>query len=571
MKSETKNCQNCKTDFIIEPDDFSFYEKIKVPPPTFCPDCRLQRRMSWRNDRSLYSRNCSMCEKGIISMYSPDAVFPVYCKDCWNSDSWDATSYARDYDFSKNFFEQLKDLFDAIPHRAIWQRNAENSPYSNMVAESKNVYLSISVVMGSENVFYSWGIDKSFNIFDCHNMKESNNCYENIEGEKNYNSQNLFLSRNCMDSYYLVDCMNCSNCILCSNLRNKEFYIKNKPYSKEDYFKELEKFNLGSRKSRFILLDEFNKLLENAIYRFSHIIKSVDSTGNNVLNSKNCLNSFEMYNAEDSKYCYRVLNEKNVMDVTYAGKAELMYEYLTGALNDYNVKFSISAIDAVQNAEYVEFCVSGKNLFASAGLRNKSNVILNKEYNEKDFKEMREKIIAHMNSNPYVDKKGNVYKYGEFFPLELSPYGYNETIALDFFPLTENEIKKNGYNWKILDHKNHKISIQSGGIPDDIKYVDDSILNDVLECVHKGDCSHKCMGAFKITNDEFTFYKKNNIPIPDKCSNCRYYERFGKILLPKLYHRSCMHEGCINEFETSYAPDRPEIVYCEKCYQQEVV
>jgi len=27
---------------------------------------------------------------------------------------------------------------------------------------------------------------------------------------------------------------------------------------------------------------------------------------------------------------------------------------------------------------------------------------------------------------------------------------------------------------------------------------------------------------------------------------------------------------CEIEFETSYAPERPEIVYCEKCYQQEV-
>ncbi len=34
------------------------------------------------------------------------------------------------------------------------------------------------------------------------------------------------------------------------------------------------------------------------------------------------------------------------------------------------------------------------------------------------------------------------------------------------------------------------------------------------------------------------------------------------------------HHGkgrCPNEFETSYAPDRPEIVYCESCYQSEVV
>lgn len=34
-KSETKICQNCKKDFTIDPEDFKFYEKIKVPSPTF--------------------------------------------------------------------------------------------------------------------------------------------------------------------------------------------------------------------------------------------------------------------------------------------------------------------------------------------------------------------------------------------------------------------------------------------------------------------------------------------------------------------------------------------------------
>ncbi|KKQ02734.1 MAG: hypothetical protein US18_C0013G0008 [Parcubacteria group bacterium GW2011_GWB1_36_5] len=29
MNSETKTCQNCKGEFIIEPDGFGFYEKIK--------------------------------------------------------------------------------------------------------------------------------------------------------------------------------------------------------------------------------------------------------------------------------------------------------------------------------------------------------------------------------------------------------------------------------------------------------------------------------------------------------------------------------------------------------------
>ena len=31
--SSVQACQNCKKDFLIEPNDFGFYEKIKVPLP----------------------------------------------------------------------------------------------------------------------------------------------------------------------------------------------------------------------------------------------------------------------------------------------------------------------------------------------------------------------------------------------------------------------------------------------------------------------------------------------------------------------------------------------------------
>jgi len=30
-------------------------------------------------------------------------------------------------------------------------------------------------------------------------------------------------------------------------------------------------------------------------------------------------------------------------------------------------------------------------------------------------------------------------------------------------------------------------------------------------------------------------------------------------------------ERCLKEFETSYAPHRIEVVYCEECYNQEVI
>jgi tRNA(Ile)-lysidine synthase TilS/MesJ len=49
MKPETKNCQNCKKDFVIEQEDFNFYERIKVPPPTWCSQCRTIRRFVCSN------------------------------------------------------------------------------------------------------------------------------------------------------------------------------------------------------------------------------------------------------------------------------------------------------------------------------------------------------------------------------------------------------------------------------------------------------------------------------------------------------------------------------------------
>ncbi len=204
-KSEKKICQNCKKDFVIEIDDFGFYKKIKVPSPTFCPECRQQRRMSWRNERTLYKRTCTLCQKKIISVYSTNTVFPVFCRECWWGDNWDALSYGREYDFSKSFFEQLKELFNSVPHLALWQRNSINSDYSNMVGESKNVYLSTSVIMDSENIFYSKSIDASFNIFDSYNLKKCENCYENLDCDRNYNCQNILLSRNCIDSFFLFD------------------------------------------------------------------------------------------------------------------------------------------------------------------------------------------------------------------------------------------------------------------------------------------------------------------------------------------------------------------------------
>src|SRR3989344_8225625 len=115
MNPETKTCQNCKTKFVIEPDDFAFYGKIQVPPPTWCPECRMVRRFLWRNERALYHRNCDLCKKSIIADFSPEAKAVVYCHECWWSDNWDPLTFGVTYDFFRPFFEQYRDLLQQTP------------------------------------------------------------------------------------------------------------------------------------------------------------------------------------------------------------------------------------------------------------------------------------------------------------------------------------------------------------------------------------------------------------------------------------------------------------------------
>ncbi len=113
--------------------------------------------------------------------------------------------------------------------------------------------------------------------------------------------------------------------------------------------------------------------------------------------------------------------------------------------------------------------------------------------------------------------------------------------------------------------------MRSESLPDHIRDVDDGILKETIACAHNQACNEQCTQAFKIIKEELRFYRKMNLPLPRLCPNCRHYQRLKQRNPLKLWHRKCMKPGCQNEFETSYAPERKEIVYCEACYNAEVV
>ena len=575
MKQETKNCQNCKKEFVIEPEDFNFYEKIKVPPPTWCPECRFVRRLVWRNEITFYKRKCDSCGENKISIHGEDSKFKVYCHDCWYSDKWDPVSFGTDIDFNRSFVEQFSELFLKVPQLALYTGGLQvNSPYINFAANDRNCYLCFGGV-GNEQLMYAKNVSHTKDSSDINTGNKLELCYQDVQCDNSFRLIFSQLCDSCTDSMFLYDCRNCQNCFACAGLRNKSHCIWNKQYTREEYLKKIEKLNLESFENLENIKKQFRDFSQKAIHKYGHLINAKNSTGDNLINTRNCNTCFDLFGkeSENCKYTHwAVWGVKDSYDNYGMPAAERVYETIAIGFNsnnntDYRFVFFVRESHDIFYSHGLNSC---HDCFGCVGLSNKSYCILNKQYEKVEYEQLIPKIIKHMNDTPYKDSKGRIYKYGEFFPPELSPFCYNETIAQEYFPLTKEEAFNQGYRWKDKEERNYKIDIKTEEIPDNIKETDESIIGKVIECEHRGACNEQCTEAFKIIPAELQFYQRMNLPLPHLCPNCRHYQRLKQRNPFKLWHRKCMNKGCSNEFETSYAPDRPEIIYCESCYNKEV-
>src|SRR3989344_466238 len=584
MKSEIRNCQNCEKDFMIEPDDFAFLERIKILPPTFCWRCRAIRRMAFRNMRHPYFRTCDATGVKIFTLMPPDNPMPVYEDNYWHSDKWDVMKYGRDYDFSRPFFDQIRELYNEVPWGVMWTMDRKNSDYS-VGAFSKNCYLCFDSGYDEDSA-YNITLLYSKQCFDCVNVKDGELCYYSINVNQSYKT---FFSRNCVscvDTWFSQDCAGCTNCFGCSGLRNKSYCIFNEQYNKETYKKKLAEMKLyswsGIQKAR----EEAEKLWLKSPVKYQHRVQVYSSLGDYLYNGTELFNCFFVANAQNMRHCQSVIYppNKDGMDITSSEATELAYETLCCGKAIYKTLAIVECNNASESAYSVN-CQYVDNVFGCVALRSKNYCILNKQYSKKEYFELLPKIKKHMDEMPYTDAQNRVYRYGEFFPFDMSSFGYNQSQAFEYFPITEEEAKKQGYRWKKPEDRKYSITLKASELSDSILDVSEKILEEVIQCGHKETNSHlfgcdvDCASAFRITKQELDFYRQMKLPLPRLCFNCRHVDRVNWRNKPALYSRQCMcdkthpqHSGkCPNEFETSYAPERPEIVYCEQCYQAEVV
>src|SRR3989344_5410299 len=144
METQNKSCKTCQNNFLIDSEDIAFYEKMAVPVPTRCPECRAQRRMAWWNEHNLFRKTPQSSAAGqapIFSTYPEHSPIKIYEHDYWWSDAWDAMDYGRDYDPARSFFDQMLDLMHSVPKPSREIKALVNSDYSDNSSHLKNCYL----------------------------------------------------------------------------------------------------------------------------------------------------------------------------------------------------------------------------------------------------------------------------------------------------------------------------------------------------------------------------------------------------------------------------------------------
>lgn len=539
-------CKASGEKFEISDKEIEFCKKMGFPLPTLSPTERFRELMAFRNEWKLYRRKCDATGEEILSAYAKDSPYKVYKNSVWWGDTWDATEYGRDYDFNKTFFEQFKELQLAVPHEGTSIFNCENCDYNGHIRESRNCYLN-SLVAKCEDLYYSYWMVNDKNVFDSMNTNDSTLCYYCAKVNNSYGCAFLEEANNCTDCYFCYQVHGCKNCIFSSNIANKSYYAFDKKCTKEEFEEIKKKYINGSFKSLEEGKKVFEEMRKNAKQRAVHNLNCENVTGDHLYNCRNCENAYDGFNSED---CVNTIS---------LGDATSIYScYSAGWPNCPGPAYMCVVSRACQDVAFgyynwfsskLRYC-EGMNTcdscFGCIGLRHKNYCILNKQYTKEEYEGLVPKIIEHMKSTG---------EFGDFPANKLSAFAYNETAAQDFFPLTKEEALKMGYKWRDEEEKAKKPA--TAEIPENVKDIPDTFIKELLAC-------DNCKSNYKIIEPELRFYKQMDLPIPRICPECRHKERSLTRNPFKLFKRKC--SNCGTEVNSTYSPDRPEAIYCEKCY-----
>ncbi len=554
-----KPCVACAEPFETSSDELAMLERlspiiagnpISLPAPLHCPACRQQRRTAFRNDSHYYKNTCSSCKKQVISIYSPDKGLPILCHECFWSDQWSALQYGRPFVFSRNFAEQFRELKKAVPRLCIFNTQSENSDYTVHSSRNKNCYMCSSII-DAENVYFSDFIFHCLDCIDCFSCERMELCSSCIFSEDCYNSDWLKLCFNLTDSMYCIDCKGGSRILGCVGRRNASNQILNVSVTSKEFDTARERL-LTDSKYRQEFMQNVEKLRLTMPVPHLWEIGSEQCTGNYLFHSKNVRHGYNTKYFEDCFYVFEGHRNKDCFDIMRAGDCELLYD----CTNVIDLKMSAFCNLTYQCDQllYCDNCHGCSNCFGCFGLKRAKYCVFNAQFTKEEYEALIPKIIEHMRKTK---------EWGEFPTPAISSFGYNESKASEWYPLGKTEVLKRGWQWSDYEQSlpEGMKGIDADRLPENITDIPDDILT---YTIHSAESDQ----PFRIIPQELKLYRKKGLPVP----RLHPRERMLKLSTVQnrhtLYPRSCAK--CQQAIQTTYAPDRPEIVYCEPCYLKTV-
>ncbi len=542
-----KTCPISGREFELREKDLEFYKRMDVPVPDLHPEEILRKLMAFRNEWKLYRRKCDKTGDTIISAYHENTPFPVYKNEEWWGDSWDGLDYGIYFDEKKPFFEQFFGLRDKVPREGTSVFKSENCDYNSHIRESRNCYLC-SLVYQVEDCMYTDWIVHDKDLIDCHMMTDCELCYECQNCTNCFEGVMLQECNGCNNCSFSYQLTGCDHCIGCSNLHHKSYYIFNKSVSEEEYEKIHQQIFNGKLSTWKQGLQFFEDMWKKANHRFVHNLKCENVEGDTLINCKNCWHSFEGWESEDCAFNISFDRSKDVYHAYSAGWPGCQLIHFSAVTRgSQDIRFCYYTWFS-NNLTYCDSCSSCQDCFGCVGLKHKKYCIFNKEYTKEEYFTLRDKIIAHMKET----------KEWGTLPQKFSTFAYNETAAQDWYPLSKEEAEKRGYWW--LDPVSEEVKVENAEketLPDSLSDIEDDIFKKMIVCEVSGK-------KYQIQKKELEFYRKLNIPIPRLCPEERWKVRKLRRNPAVLFARNC--DECQTDIKSTFAPDRPEKIGCEKCY-----
>lgn len=497
-----RTCAITGEKWMMTDEEIKWYRHFNVPPATQSLVSRLYRVNGMAVGFEWWWNKHAETGKPILTYVHPATGIKVLPDKEWLQK--DFTSFARSYDASQSFFDQLLPLRKEVPLLATLNAKEPQNSIALICYGDVNSYFVLACQ--SKNSFYASDSLETEDTVESYAVKYASRCYRVVYGERLYNCRVAFHCFDCTNDAFLFDCRNCEDCFGATNQRNKKFIFFNQQLTEGEYRERMKGIDLGKRSVFEEFEQKFYQLMHDEGYwpeNFDE--KTAGCTGDYNRSSTDCHVCFMNVDGPRDNwwvnYSYGIA-ERNAMTVGPLGSDN--YQSITILEGSRNL-FSINMTRCF-DVEYCMNCIDCEFCFGCIGLYKKRYCIFNQQYDEAEYWRRVDELKCAM-----LDRG----EYGEFFPTSFtSQYFLESAVGTNLGATKEDEIKYGFPSFvpesagAIGELGNASDLKDSMTVPDQI----DDVIVDELAGVPLMD--KKAGRRFAYLRPELEFYKAHRIALP---------------------------------------------------------